>query len=174
MAELAGRPLIAHPLAAVAAAGLQPLVVAKPDSELPSLPGCEVIREAQEPRHPLCGIVTALRHTGRPVVVVSCDMPFLEPAFLAWLGARPEPLVAPTVDRVPQPFPARYDPVLLPELERALAEERSLRATIESLGQRAVEIEELATFGDPERILFNVNTSDDMARARELFGPPTT
>jgi molybdenum cofactor guanylyltransferase len=167
--ELGGRPLISYPLEAVEAAGLEPLVVAKADSELPPL-GCTVIREDREPRHPLCGILAALEFCGaRPLVAVGCDMPFLRPPLLAWLAASPEPLVAPGLDGRPLPFPGRYHRELRKALERALAEQRSMGQALAALSPRLLTARELAVFGDPDRLCFNVNTSEDLARAEALL-----
>ncbi len=167
--ELGGRPLIAYPLAAVEAAGLEPVVVAKTDSELPPL-RCRVIREDREPRHPLCGVLAALDFSeATPLVAVGCDMPFLEAPLLAWLAARAEPLVAPGLDGRILPFPGRYQQSLREGLERALAEERSMGAALGALSPRLLAGPELAAFGDPERLCFNVNTSEDLARAEVLL-----
>jgi len=80
--ELGGRPLISYPLEAARGAGLGPWIVAKRETELP--PGdCRLLIEPDEPRHPLLGVVTALRAARpAPVVVVAADMPFVtaEPA----------------------------------------------------------------------------------------------
>jgi molybdopterin-guanine dinucleotide biosynthesis protein A len=169
--ELAGHPLIHYPLASLEAAGLEPVVVAKPGSELPPL-SVQVIHEPEQPLHPLCGIVAALRHTGeRPLVVVACDMPFAGPSFLAWLASAPEPLVAPSVGGETQPLLARYDHCLLPALEAALSGGEPLRRTIESLRPRLVGEEDLARFGDPERLCFNVNTPGDVEAAAGLLEP---
>jgi molybdopterin-guanine dinucleotide biosynthesis protein A len=168
LVELAGRPLISYPLAAVEAAGLEPVVVAKPDSELPPL-RCRVIREPAGPRHPLCGIVAALRRAGgRPLVAVGCDMPFAAP-LLAPLAAAPEPLVAASIGDRLQPLPARYSDALLPALEAALREERALRPTLESLRPRTIAETELARLGDPRRLCLNVNTAADLARAERML-----
>lgn len=169
LADLAGRPLISYPLAAVASAGLEPIVVAKRDSELPPL-DCPVIREPALPRHPLSGIVAALRHAGRrPLVVVGCDMPFVEAELLAWLGTTPEPLVVPLLGEDLQPLPARYDSTLLPALEEARAGGRALRPTLESLQPRTIGEAELARFGEARRICFNVNSRADLRQAEELL-----
>lgn len=172
LVELAGRPLISYPLAAVEAAGLEPIVVAKADSELPPL-NCRVIREPAGPRHPLCGIIAALRHAKqRPLVVVGCDMPFTGAGLLAWLGSARQPLVIPSVGDRLQPLPARYDSALLPALEEALAEGRALRATLESLRPRTIAEAELARFGNPERLCFNLNTHSDLEQAEALLAAP--
>jgi molybdopterin-guanine dinucleotide biosynthesis protein A len=171
LVELAGAPLISYPLAAVEQAGLEPVVVAKRHSELPPL-SCRVIREPAQPRHPLCGIVAALRYAGpRPLVVVGCDMPFADAGLLAWLGSAPEPLVVPSVGDRLQALLARYDSALLPALEEALADGRALRPALESLQPRTIAEAELARFGDPRRLCFNVNTPTDVEEAERLLEP---
>jgi molybdopterin-guanine dinucleotide biosynthesis protein A len=92
---LAGRPLIGYPIAAARKAGLEPLVFAKPGSELPPL-DCEVLEEPAEPIHPLTGIVAALGHAGAPVVVLACDMPLVPAALIAELAGRDADLVRPS------------------------------------------------------------------------------
>jgi molybdopterin-guanine dinucleotide biosynthesis protein A len=170
--ELDGTPLLDHVLRAVRAAALEPLVIAKPGTRLPPLE-CRTLREPEQPVHPACGIVAALRDSGgRPLVAVACDMPFLAPGLLAWLAARTDPLVLPELDGKLQPFPGRYDGSLLRPLEQALAEGRPLRRTLASLNPRRVGGERLARFGPPERLLFNVNTPADLRRAAQPASPP--
>jgi molybdenum cofactor guanylyltransferase len=167
--ELGGSPLISYPLAELAAAGLETVVCAKPGDELPPL-AARLLAEPPEPRHPLCGIVTALRAAeGRPLVVVACDMPFPASGLLAHLARTPEPLVVPRLDGRLHPLLGRYGPALLPRLEAALEEEAPLTRTVESLGPRHLDERELARFGDPERLLFNVNDREDLRRAEALL-----
>ncbi|HET9163419.1 MAG TPA: NTP transferase domain-containing protein [Solirubrobacterales bacterium] len=167
---LAGRPLVSYPLAALAAAGLERRVVAKPGGELPELDGARLLVEPPAPRHPLCGIVAALRAApGRAVLAVPCDMPFLAPALLELLAGAPEPLVVLSHEGRVQPLPGRYAPALLPELEAALARGEPLRRTVEALGARVVGERDLACFGDPARLLLNVNDDGDLRRAEQLL-----
>lgn len=199
-AELAGRPLISYPLAALAAAGLEAFVVAKPSTDLRGRPNrrygwetttaggegsasgegsarttapgeadgeaeIEVITEPERPTHPLAGIVAALRHARRPLVVLGCDFPFAPPALLRALAEAPEPLVLPAPGGAPQPLMARWSPELLPRLEDALGCEEPLRRTVATLAPRLLDDTALAHFGDPSRAFFNVNTPGDLARA---------
>jgi molybdopterin-guanine dinucleotide biosynthesis protein A len=169
MVQLAGRPLISYPLSALAAAGIDAVIVAKPDTELPPLE-VPVLREPAEPRHPLLGIVTALRHAaGRPVLAVACDLPLVSPALLAELAAAPEPLVLAAPAGDPQPLLARYAPALLPELESALARQEPLRRTVAALSPRLLTDPDLARFGDPAELLLNVNDFADLERAGDML-----
>lgn len=164
-ARLAGRALVEYPLEALAAAGIEAVVVAKPETELPAL-AVPVLRELDEPRHPLLGIVTALRAAaGRPVLAVACDLPLVTPALLAALAAAPEPLVLAAPGGEAQPLLGRYAPQLLPDLEAALAREEPLRRTVAALRPRLLADPELARFGDPAELLLNVNDSSDLERA---------
>lgn len=168
-AELHGQPLISYPLAAVAEAGLDPLVCAKPGDRLPPLEA-PVLREPMRPRHPLCGIVAALRAgEGRPIVALACDLPFVPAGLIRLLAEAGEPLALPTVGGRPQPLCGRYEPCLLPELEAALAREEPLARTVGALEPRLLGEDELERFGDPECILLNVNDADDLKRAEALL-----
>ena len=162
---LAGRPLIEHVIDAVRAGGLEPIVVAKEDSVLPAL-DCRVVREPDLPRHPLCGIVAGLRETRDDAAVVCpTDMPFVTGELLAWLAAQPEPLVVVGgVGRV-QPLLGRYATALLPALETLLAAELPMRELAERLHARVVDDVELAAFGEPARLLVNINTAAELASA---------
>jgi molybdopterin-guanine dinucleotide biosynthesis protein A len=164
-ALLDGRPLIAHVLAAVRAGGLDPLVVAKAGTALPAL-DCRVLLEPERPRHPLCGIVAGLGAIDEAAAVVCpVDMPFLEGALLAWLHEQPEPLVVASDGATMQPLLGRYAVSLRPALAARLAAEPSMAALARELGARVVAPPELRRFGDPARMLANVNTPDELERA---------
>jgi molybdopterin-guanine dinucleotide biosynthesis protein A len=167
--EVGGRPLLARVVAAVGSAGLEPVVVAKPDSPLPRL-DCRVLSEPAEPRHPLNGLVTALRASaGRGVVAVAGDMPLVPAAVLRWLSEFEEESVVCSADGRLEPLLGRYAPSVIERLEEALAEDAPLRETVAALDPFIVDEEMLARFADPQRILFNVNTPEDVAAAEDLL-----
>jgi molybdopterin-guanine dinucleotide biosynthesis protein A len=155
LVKLDGEPLIARPIAAAAAAGLEVVVVAKAGSPLPQL-DVPVWREPDAPVHPLLGIVTALERAGRPVLAIACDMPYLTGELLARLAAGPEAAVR-TAERV-APFPARYEPAQLPALRVALERRASLQSTLTALAPALLE-------GVDERLLANINTPEELASA---------
>lgn len=157
LAELDGAPLIARPLAAAAAAGLEAVVVAKADTPLPDL-DVPVWHEPDEPVHPLLGIVTALERAERPVVAVGCDMPWLPAQLLSRLAAGPEAAVR--LNGRLEPFPARYEPATLPALRAALAAEAPLRATLAALEPAAIDISHA-------RLIASINTPEELAAERD-------
>jgi molybdenum cofactor guanylyltransferase len=171
-ALLDGRALASYPVRAMRAAGLQPLLVAKPDSPLPDL-GCPVLHEPEHPRHPLCGILAALRASeGRPLVVCACDMPFVESALLARLAELDAPLVVVDGGDCLHPLLGRYEPALIEPLSEQLERQAPLVETVVTLGALIVDTVELERFGDARRICMNVNTPADLERAERLLASP--
>src|SRR3954454_14456578 len=75
--ELEGRPLALYPLEALHEVCDQVAVVAKRDTLLPPLGGvAQLWSEPDTPRHPLTGVVHALRlAAGRSILVVAVDLP---------------------------------------------------------------------------------------------------
>lgn len=165
--SLGGRPLVCHPLQAAADAGLESVVVAKPSTRLPRLK-VTVVRESEEPRHPLCGVLAALRFAaarGRvAVLTLGCDMPFVTGRLLAWLASLDGPVMA-ELDGVAQPLLARVPVNGMAQLEEALAERHSLRSALEALQPGIVSEDELGRFGNPQRLCFNVNDRADLRTA---------
>ncbi len=165
--ELAGRPLITYPLAALAAALREVAVIAKSDTELPSMPGVTVWIEPDTPRHPLVGVIEALGIAGdRPVVVCAVDLPFVSPDLIGRL-ARADPRKAPAVVAscagTMQPLLGCYYPRALEPLRRAAATPNvPLTQVVADLAPRLIEVE------DPEE-LFNVNVPEDILHAAALL-----
>ena len=171
--ELAGRPLISYPIEAVAAAGLDPVVIAKPDSELPEL-DCRIVRDPARRSHPAAGIVAALEAADGPIVVLACDMPFVPAQLITVLAQLAAPAAVPSLGGRLQPLLARYGPSIAPGLERAADREQPLGDAVRALDPLVLGPDELAGFGDPGWIAFNVNDRDDLARAERLMTPTPT
>jgi molybdenum cofactor guanylyltransferase len=168
MAQLGGRALIEHPLHAARGARLETVVIAKRSSTLPPLEE-RVLHEPDTPRHPLCGVIAALdfaatRTPAPAVLLLACDMPFVTSELLGWLAGLEGSVMAVEGGRA-QPLLARCLPTQLPVLREALDARRSLRASFAELAPRLVDKRELARFGDPARLCFNVNDGDELALA---------
>jgi molybdopterin-guanine dinucleotide biosynthesis protein A len=154
--ELAGRPLISYPLAAFAEAGIETIVVAKANTELPPL-DAPVVIEPAEPRHPLLGVVTALRHArGRVIIACPCDTPFVTAALLTTLAAASSTAVVHDGQRL-HPLIARYQPSDLPNLRSALEANHSATSAAAQLSPTLITTDPATTF--------NVNTPEDLRQA---------
>lgn len=161
--ELGGRPLISYALAALAQAGLQPVVVAKASSPLPPV-DVELVTEPDEPRHPLAGVIAALRHAGgRGAVIVPCDAPFLSPMLLRVLASAEKPTAVRSSGRI-HPLIAYYPAAALDHLEGVVRDGASATRAVEALDPDFIEA--------IERETFNVNTPEELERAEDLLTRP--
>jgi molybdopterin-guanine dinucleotide biosynthesis protein A len=160
MADLAGRPLIEYPLAALAGVCERVAVVCKRETRLPDIPGAERWDEPDEPRHPLTGIVHALATAGAPVLVCAADMPFVTPDACRTLmgAASAAPAVVAVADGTLQPVFALYAPAALGPL-RAAPEGEPLTRSVEALDPVHVAL--------PGALLRSVNTPEDLRAAEE-------
>jgi molybdopterin-guanine dinucleotide biosynthesis protein A len=64
---------------------------------------------------------------------------------------------------------ARYTPELAPALEASMMRGEPLQRAVRSLEPQVLDWEELAKLGDPDRLLFNVNTPSDVEQAERLL-----
>jgi molybdenum cofactor guanylyltransferase len=165
--ELAGRPLVAYPVAALASVCERVAVVCKSSTELPSLDGVERWDEPELPQHPLVGISHALEQADEPVLVCAADMPFVTAdacrTILAAAGAGGGSGAAVAVaGGVLQPVFGVYAPLAL-DAFRAADQDAPLTATVEALEPVRVAL--------PPALVRSVNTPEELAEAEaELAG----
>jgi molybdopterin-guanine dinucleotide biosynthesis protein A len=145
MVDFGGEPLIARPIAAARAAGLEPVAIAKHTLAL----DVPTWIDGYETSHPLSGLLTALERG--PVVAIACDQPFVTPELLAELAA----CEGFAITRG-EPFPGRYEPS--PILEAALREEASMRATLAKLHPLELDVD--------ARVVASLNTPADLQRGQ--------
>jgi molybdopterin-guanine dinucleotide biosynthesis protein A len=162
LAAFRGRPLIEHPLAALAAVCDRVAVVCKDETLLPELPsGVERWDEPPEPRHPIAGITYALERAGTAIVVCAADMPFVTPEALRSVAAPLESgarAVVAIAAGVPQPVLAAYAPAALGGL-RAARSEAALTETVLGLDPVRVEVD--------AAIAVSIDTPEALAAAEE-------
>ncbi len=126
----------------------------------------KVIEDDEGDKGPMAGVLASLRAAeGLPVLVVACDMPFLDaPVILQLLSRREANKRASCFtgeDGLPEPLCAVYESSALPLLENRLREGRlSLR---NFLLDEEVEFIELAK----PRLLASVNTPEEADEARQ-------
>ena len=141
MADFRGEPLIARPIAAARAAGLEPVAIAKAPLPL----DIETWIDSYETSHPLSGLLTALERG--PVVAIACDQPFVTPELLAELAACDGFAITRG-----EPFPGRYEPSDV--LVRALLHQAAMRRTLEELAplELAARPDEVISLNTPEAL----------------------
>ena len=123
---------------------------------------------------PLGGLHAALTAArGDALVLVACDMPNLTPAFLDYLLslAGGADIVVPRTERGYHPLCAVYTRACLEPAAARLADRRlKMRELVDSMRTHVVTVDEIRAFGDPERLLANVNTPADYAGPEALQG----
>lgn len=115
----------------------------------------------------LGAILTALEATDADrVLTVACDLPFLHPGLMARLLE-----LAAEADGAWVRTPAGAEPLLAcyrrhtaPQIRAAIEAGRLKVTLLESaLTFRSIELPELQTFGDPSRLLANLNSPEDLS-----------
>jgi molybdenum cofactor guanylyltransferase len=158
---LDGRPMLQYPLAALREAVGEVAVVVKRDTVLPRLDDdVRVWLEADEPRHPLTGLLRALRLAGgRAVLAVAVDLPLVRPALLRALATHRTTALAvvPRAGGRLQPLCARYEPEALDVLAQFGPVER-LATVVERLAPAVLDV------ADDEDLL-SVDAPEDVWRA---------
>lgn len=123
---------------------------------------------------PLAGLASGLSAVASPRCwAVACDLPFVEPALGALLGASLSGADAavPSVGGRLQPLCAVYRREVGATADELVAGgRRSAHALLEALDVRVVEEPALRAVGDPERLLMNVNEPAELERARRRAG----
>jgi molybdopterin-guanine dinucleotide biosynthesis protein A len=121
---------------------------------------------------PLAGMEAGLARARFPLVFVAAgDMPFLTQGLVGYLldrlGRGDVLAVVPRYRGRLHPLCAAYKRALLPRLGEALdSETRAVHGFLEGIDQVEYAGEELRRFGDPDLLLMNVNTPEDLALAR--------
>jgi molybdenum cofactor guanylyltransferase len=165
-----GRSIAERLLEALRASFPRVLVVANEPAPWEAL-GVEIVPDVHRGAGPLAGVHAALvatsAHAG--VVCVAGDMPFVAPALLALLRDH-APEAAALVPRVggrPEPLLARWGHACLPVVAARLAAgRRAVHETFAALATTWLDEPALRAVDPVLRSFTNVNTLDDLRRAR--------
>ena len=169
--ELGGRPIVERVLAAVAPAVDDLLLVTNTPDLYASL-GLPMVADVYPDAGSLGGIYSGLKAApGEAAFTVACDMPFLHPAVVRLVVARAgeADVVIPRVGGQLETLHACYAKSCLPHIE-----ERILAGRLKIVGfferVRVIEIAEaeVARHRDPAIAFMNVNTPEELERARAL------
>jgi len=169
--ELGGRRIIERVLAALTAVVDDVLLVTN-TPELYAFLKLPMVADVYPDRGSLGGIYSGLKAApGEAAFTVACDMPFLNPDVVRLVVARASQgdVVIPRVGHQLETMHAAYAKACLPHIEeRLLAGQLKIVEFFERV--RVVEIAEadVARFRDPRVAFMNVNTPDELERARGL------
>jgi molybdopterin-guanine dinucleotide biosynthesis protein A len=141
------------------------------ESPSDAFPGVPVVADAYPGAGPLGGLASALAASRSPhVLVVACDMPFLNAGLLRHMASCPlyYDVLVPVLDR-PHPLHAIYAQSCLPLIERRLrAGSFKVTGWFEDANVRTIAREEIARH-DPDLLsCFNMNTPEDFAFAQGI------
>lgn len=175
---LDGVPLLSRVKARLAMLTDDMVIVLRSDQTLdPSLAeaveGTSVTRDLQGYTGVLAGMTAGLelaRHDWS--LIVACDMPFVQPGLLDYMWSLREgwDIVVPRLSVGLEPLHAFYHKRCLAAARSALAQgRRRVTGFYDLLRVCYVDENEIARY-DPERLsFFNINTQEDLARARGLL-----
>jgi molybdopterin-guanine dinucleotide biosynthesis protein A len=147
--------------------------------------GAEIVEDRWPGEGPLGGIITALEDAAQSAarpgwnLIVSCDMPFLTPEWLAFLGERAAKskaqVVFPHSASGPEPLCACWQTDAAATLRSGF--ERGIRKVTEGIAQlRAEVLDEVdwKRFDSAGRLFWNMNTAADYEEARRILGTERT
>lgn len=161
----------------ITAFGSPPLLIANAPDASQWRPGLEVVADERPDMGALGGIYTALIAGPAPVVIAGWDMPFVQPDLLIRLAEGLSDFDA----CLPsgggrwgiEPLLAGYGPGCLDPV-RACLDSGDLRAVAfhDRIRLSILTPAEVARYGDPARLFFNVNTAADLDQAESLWRTP--
>ena len=177
--RIRGQTLIERVIEGIAPLTAEVIVVAGSAAQaaaLPPMPGVQVVSD----RYPGCGslggIFTGLSASRDPwVLVVACDMPFLNPRLLRRLMAmrRDVDAVIPHLKGQPEPLHTLYSKTCLGPMERMLqAGQLKIAPLFEQVRVRYVHEATIDRIDPDHRSFFNINSPADLEEALNLPDRP--
>jgi molybdenum cofactor guanylyltransferase len=167
-----GRPLIEHIAETLRSVFSDCLVVTNSPDLYASL-GLPMVGDVFPDGGPLGGIYTGLRTaTSDAAFCVACDMPFLSASLLRYLAGRAgeADVVIPDAAGELQTLHAVYAKACLPAMERRIRAGRlKIAGLFDDVRILRVPAAEVTRFADPDTAFMNLNTPEDLARARALW-----
>jgi molybdenum cofactor guanylyltransferase len=170
-----GRPLIQHIVESLESV-LPGCLVVTNTPELYAFLGRRMVADVFPEGGSLGGLYAGLLASGTPsALCVACDMPFVSPAFFAYLSGRAgeADVVIPEAAGELQPLHAVYGRGCLPAMERQLRANRlKVIGFLDEVRVLTVPAATVAGFRDPELLFMNLNTPEDLASARARWPAP--
>jgi molybdenum cofactor guanylyltransferase len=168
-----GRSILDRQLAALAPLTDDLMIVGDRDVAARAIP-LRTIADAVPGCGPLGGLHAALTAArGDVLLLVACDMPYLTAPFAEYLLSLTgdADIVVPQSERGYHPLCAVYTRACLEPAAAQLADRQlKMRDLVDRMRTRVVPADDIRRFGDPHRLLANVNTPADYAGLEALQG----
>ena len=174
--EILGRPLIEHIAERVADLGqTETLLVTNRPDDYAHL-GLPMFSDVLPEKGSLGGIYTAIYNSRAPyTMVVACDMPFVNPALLRYMAGLldfpngPFDVVVPRSEGYPEGLHAIYSKACLEPIRKRLDADRlKVIGFYDDVRVRYLDEAEYTPIDPGGRSFYNVNTPEELARARRL------
>lgn len=173
--DLCGRTLLQRVLDHLSILGGDILIVTskeQPEICIPEGYGTRLLVDYFGGKGPLGGIYTGLKESNDTYnIVVACDMPFLNISLLKYMSdiCNGYDATTPVIEGYLEPLHSIYSVECLTKLERYFNEKKlSVHGFLPGLQVRQVTSEEIDKF-DPEHLsFFNINSPEDLQKAREI------
>lgn len=169
---LGNQPMIAHVLARLAQVGAAETVIITRSPSLYEDFDARVINDEGAGHGALNGIYSALCLCETPyIIVVGCDMPFIDPAWIQWIyDIRADyDAVVPVFDGLPQSLHALYHRRCVKSFAEQLTNKvYRMESALEHINTHFIP-EDLCRARDSSgKTFFNINTPDDLKRAKAM------
>ena len=132
----------------------------------------KVIKDVIPEKGPLGGIYSGLLLSQAKFnFVLGCDMPFLDWKFIDYMRhlSKNYEVLIPFHSRGIEPLHAIYSRSCLPVIKEKLNQgECKIQSILPYLKVRFIQEREIRRFSPPQHIFFNINTSEDLKKARKL------
>ncbi|VAW42202.1 Molybdopterin-guanine dinucleotide biosynthesis protein MobA [hydrothermal vent metagenome] len=163
-----GRPMIEIVQERVAGLGAETLLITNKPDEYAHL-GLPMVGDLYPDHGPLGGIFTAVHAATFPhVLVVACDMPWLNRSLLQYMITLRETadVIVPRWEKYPEPLHAIYSKRCLPPIEEKLKAQRlKITGFFSEVAVCFVERVEIERYDENGRSFANINSPDDLIEA---------
>jgi molybdopterin-guanine dinucleotide biosynthesis protein A len=153
------------------------VIVVLGEEENLGIKGIRFVLDLEREMGPMVGLFSGLSEMKTPYgLVTPVDVPLLTDGFLGYLKERAVGYGAavPRWKRGIEPLIAAYSKDLLPFMKERMSKGRnpSLHLLVQELKPRVrfIEEEEISKFGDPEILFLNINTEEDLKKAKRIIG----
>lgn len=167
-----GRSLIEWVIAGLKEIGGEIIIVANESERFKSL-GLRVVKDILPDKGPLVGLYSGLLSSCLEYnFVCGTDMPFLSPSLIKYMLDRKQgyDVILPRIGDGVEPLFAIYKRSCLSPIAEVIKEggQLSLRSFFDRVKIRYIKEDEIMPFGLPKKLFFNINTREDVEKAREL------